>query len=422
MSKFLRAALAVAFLVSTAAVAQAQTVAMSGQYGERSGLVVPIPINILEGQPPGNKVQCGPDAGVFQIARCPKGHKNSMTPGGGALGYTMPRTGVKVEGAGVRIINGGLNVGDPFTIPGVAFKVLARHRYTPVIENASVHQLDTTLTAALPRTNRVVNPPPLTRRMSAMNWSNPNGGQTGRANADTGFTLPSVGVGAVQLNYTAGPNEFGGTMAALLDGDGRLYLKGFIFGSAAGSPATRPWAGTNGLGDGIQGNLNERNGAGWNYTIMNGQQAGVVKNNVGLAPECPGPFTLTPGCGLVTDFSGTVIGGVPPATSTKFMFPWTTGTAFALKLSSPGGFPNNELLTGMGYDTTSMTGGGGTVRNVGLVAGSYTRRTSPGATGPVTRPGTQMIGIDLQFTPEPGTTVALLGGLGLLGFLARRRS
>jgi hypothetical protein len=71
----------------------------------------------------------------------------------------------------------------------------------------------------------------------------------------------------------------------------------------------------------------------------------------------------------------------------------------------------------MGYDTVS--GSGATqVRNIGMVAGSYTLRNSAGGV----QSGHQMIGVDMQFTPEPTATAALIGGIGLLGFLARRRA
>jgi len=73
----------------------------------------------------------------------------------------------------------------------------------------------------------------------------------------------------------------------------------------------------------------------------------------------------------------------------------------------------------MGYDSTVMTTGGAVQRNIGLVAGSYSKRTSQGGTS--LEMNTQVAGVDLKFTPEPGATIALLSGLGLLGALGVRR-
>ena len=69
--------------------------------------------------------------------------------------------------------------------------------------------------------------------------------------------------------------------------------------------------------------------------------------------------------------------------------------------------------------TTGLSVGGGPQRNVGLVAGSYTVRTTPGS-GEINI-NQQMIGINLRFAPEPESTLALLSGLALLGVLGARR-
>ncbi len=409
MSMLLRAAVTLSFLLSTAGVAQAQ-VAMSGEYGESSGRIVNIPLN-----PP--RALCTNAA----TARC---HQGSIDFGGGpsADQLSEPASGVGVDGAGVVIMPGGLAVGDQFTIPPLVFRQEPAGvvQFTPVIGSPAIVQLNTTLTAAMPATARVTSPQSGTRIFRANAWNQPGNGQTGRVAANT---VPISGatqtVHEITLTYTAGANAFGGTMANLLDGDGSLFLTGVALMSSIGNPATRPWVGTNMLSDGIAGNLQTRNGAGWGYTRMGAQSAGVIRNNAGLSAPCTQDNPPAPaGCGLVTDFVGTTIGTIPSATSTKFMHAYTTGTVSVSFTGTVGGFGANQILTGMGYDTVS---GAGTtaVRNIGMVAGSYTLRNSTGAPN---RSGQQVIGVDMQFTPEPTATAALLGGIGLLGFLARRRA
>lgn len=403
MSNLLRAAVALSFLFSTAGVAQAQ-VAMSGEYGESSGRIVNIPLN-----PP--RAICS----NVQDARC---HQGQIDRGFGAPevdALSEPSSGVSVNG-GV-IMDGGLAVGDTFTIPPLVFQQdpnVSGANFTPVINNVAIVQLNTTLTAAMPATARETNPQSGTRIFRANAWSQPGNGMTGRVAASTTpISINTQTTHAITMTYSAGPNAFGGTMANLLDGDGVLFLTGVAIGSPM-NPATSPWIGTNMLSDGIAGNLQTRNGAGWGYTRMGAQSAGVIRNQGGISPPCTQENPPAPaGCGLVTDFTGTTIAPIPGATSTKFMYAYTTGTVSVLFTGTQGGFPADQLLTGMGYDTTS-----GGVRNIGMVAGSFTLRNS--AAGAAS--GHQMIGVNMTFTPEPTATAALIGGIGLLGFLARRRA
>ena len=76
----------------------------------------------------------------------------------------------------------------------------------------------------------------------------------------------------------------------------------------------------------------------------------------------------------------------------------------------------------MGFDTIGKSVMGAPQRNVGLVAGSYSIRTAFPPAGPDIQISPQILGLNLKFTPEPGATMALVSGLGLLGFLARRRA
>jgi hypothetical protein len=209
-------------------------------------------------------------------------------------------------------------------------------------------------------------------------------------------------------------------MASLLDGQTLLWIKSAQFDAfypTAYTPvlATQPVGNTT-----VQ--LNSRAGMGWDYAVAGAQVAGgifgltgtsIVLCNAGILPVSPAgcnvPPATFPGSGAVP------LGSLAAATSIKHVFPWTTGTVTNV-VHAVRGAPRTftETITGMGYDTTAMTVG---VRNVGLVAGSYTGRISD--TG--TELAGQMSGINLRFTPEPGATVALFAGIGLLGLAAARR-
>jgi hypothetical protein len=236
-----------------------------------------------------------------------------------------------------------------------------------------------------------------------------------------------IGLETVAVNYAnpGNPTGFGGTMGVLLDGGGRLYLAGpNIDGIFPASLA--PIVGTNPVGDTVAG-FAIRNAAGWDYTVTGSQMAGQFKA-FPSAPSVPAPAcAVTPppspaGCNEINGFdtNGFFVAPLPGATSTKHMFAWTTGTVSIVRTALRNGIVQTDTVTGRGYDTVGVTPTNGTQpqRNVGLVAGSYTVRTDG---QPVTQLNTQLVGLDLKFTPEPGATVALISGLGMLGALAARR-
>ncbi|MFK7897729.1 MAG: hypothetical protein AB8G23_17975 [Myxococcota bacterium] len=408
----LRLVLVLAAALSSPAEAQAQTVAMSGEYGESSGRVVNLPLN-----PP--FLPCA----QAQNARCHAGQLSFV--GGTSVTddpLAEPSSGVGVPGAGVRVIDGGLGVGDAFTVPTGAFKQDAGLQFTPIVNQTRIHQLNTTFTYSMPAAARAVNPPAATRIFQPNAWNAPGNGQTGRGAASTTpISTATQTEHEITVRYKSGLNAFGGTMAALRDGEGRLFLAEppFLGTGSTYNTETRPWVGTNQLGDGIPNNPNTRIGAGWGYTRMHALAPSVIKNLAGVAPPCTAATPPAPaGCGLVTDFTGFTIGIIPGATTTQHLFAWTTGTVEVLLAETIGGFAANQLLTAMGYDTTSMTLSGGTVRNIGMVAGSFTKRTSSG----FTRSGAQIVGLDMRFTPEPAATAALVIGVGGLALLMKGRA
>ncbi len=421
MSKFLRAVMVITTIALGASVSHAQVVAMAGQYSEANGIIVDIPQN-----PP--KVACT-QAGD---ARC---IERSQAFFGGAPNVLLSYPIHGNVGAGiVSAADATPNVGDAFTIPGLFFQQNLGLQVGQVIGNV-VRQLNTTLIAAMPGTNRIVNPPATTRQFAARVFSPANvaahGQNNGLTTLDPNYAYrqavvtshtASIGQEVMLMNYGGG--GFTGTMATLLDGTGLLYLGGPALGGAF-PPSLLPVVGTNPIGGPTPG-LVDRNGMGWDYTIMGMQDPGIIKA-FPSAPSVPGPDCLTGvfppspvGCNLVLVPTFTTMGFqvavLGSAMSTKHVFPWTTGTVSVMLNATRGTVVRTETLSAMGYDTVTLGG----ERNVGLVAGSFTFRTDG---VPQTQINTQMVGASLKFTPEPGATVALISGLGLLGaFAARRRS
>ena len=414
-------------MVLGSSTAQAQYVSMSGEYHEANGRVVNIPFN----QP---SVICGATIDTPPLvadARCVGARQTIYqppVPGApfGPLKYVAPQTGVpNVNGT----IPGGLAVGDQFTIPTEWFKQTPATMPTPfpvagpVVDNAVIW-ISTAFTARLPAAARLVSPPASTRVMHAQGTGaipGQPGRPTGVPAVITAAMVPPVGSSDTGLmTYTEGPNKFGGTMATLLDGTSRLFIK------SAGFDAFFPSAYTPVLATQPVGNasvfLAERNGMGWDYVVSGGQASGAIfgLSGTGIVPCAAGIAPATPaGCNqppaTVPGLGAIPLGPLPAATSLKHLFPWTTGTVTNV-VHAVRGAPQTftTTLTAMGYDTTTATPG---VRNVGLVAGSYAARIA----GTGAELNTQIIGMNLSFTPEPGAAVALFAGIGLLSVMAARR-
>jgi hypothetical protein len=467
-------ALAVACLA--AATAQAQYVSMSGEYTEANGPIVNIPVN----QP----LQLCKVAGTgfdpnINDARCRGADDSRGIPG---ITYQQPVSGVPVRDPAQPTVVGGLGVGEEFKIPPFFFSQQppsgpAIIQGGPVI-GAAVDWISSAYYAQMPNVARGLRPnlaangtvtPNLDNTRVFKAWpAGPIPGQTGRELEPTAMTTGgatqvvhamnntgSADIGT--MTYTEGPNRFGGTMALLLDGFSDLTVRAFGVFDGYFPTAVRPVVAMQRAGEYASGgatNYNTRNGVGWEVPILGGQgiapAIGLV-NTVGtracdfgiLPPQPVGcnepvqlPILLATTLGKTVDPTTNPNGLtryaansayfklldtiIPPATSTKYVFPFTTGTVAIVVNANRGsnGGTFVETLTGMGYDTVTTAGN---VRNVGLVAGSYTNRTSDGNTVL----NSQILGMNLQFTeipvPEPGSTVALIAGVGLLAAAARRR-
>jgi hypothetical protein len=484
MSRIVTISSALACAVLFTANANAQTVGMAGEYIEGNGIIVNIPQN-----PP--LVACDPAA-----ARC-VGKRDlttgqlvtSMTTAGGTTTVAPPLSGTGtsvvpfirngpsfgVYGAQFIDAPNGLATDGTFTVPPLAFQQRLGKQVGQVL-NSTVRQLDTTFTAAMPGTNRNTHngvnwkeytvtaaggrgafistnttfvPNADTRVMKARTFSAGNvaahGQNNGLSTMDPNYMYRAAtntvvndtyAADVVSVSYENAGGAFGGTMTILLDGTGRLYLAAAGLDANFSPPSApnglAPIIGTNPVGDTIPG-FNDRNGAGFGYTVVGRQLAGKFKAYGVAVPAINPAAASSPNaqgvpCGatafnstcnlIAVDFDDAAIGQtVAPlagATSTKFMFPWTAGTVSIVRTGPRLGVIRQLTQTGMGYDSTT-TGGN---RNVGLVAGSYTKRIDGNGTENI---NSQMAGADITFTPEPGATVALISGLGLLGALAARR-
>jgi len=408
-----------------ASVAQAQAVRMSGEYHSSNGALIDLPFN-----PP--TVACSTAA---NDARC---HRHQQVSSGSPQPPILnkPQTGVTGSAtaltAGAGTNRPGLQVGGAVTLPTHLMSQMAGPQFRQFQDTAAVYG-ESNFTFQLPGGARAKNPPAQTRQLAARSFSlgNPtahgqNNGLTTadssyvhRAGVDTTVTRVS-GLGQLTIRYSGG-NGFGGTMAALLDGTGHLFVAGPSI-DAIFPTSQQPVVGRVPIGSGPS-MLRTENGAGWDYTVMRTQPAGLFKGFPSapsvIATPCPATPPPTPGCNVVSGFdtNGFSVAPLPGATTTKHLFAWTTGTISIVKTDIRGIFTITATVTAMGYDTIGVSSMGGPQRNLGLVAGSYAIRND----GLTSQLNVQMIGVDLAFVPEPGATGALTSGLGLLGVLGGRR-
>lgn len=413
---FLVAAAVAALLVLGATSAHSQT-NLSGSWFERSGAGTTIPIKTV--------IPCyevvGPCAKVTAIT---------------GMVTARPASGI----TGQTTIPGAKNVvGASLTVPPGLFTLPASPRFIQVPLNATVRQLNTSISFYGPGTNRFKNTYAGTRKLAAGQWA--LSGQAARASANSSWlittanntTAPTPTTHDVTVNYTAGGNAFGGTMLMLLNSQptagsgGRLFLDGLFALGMSTWVATLPLQRTVIPPTNIpQTGNGQPAGAGWG-TFWDGGQApggaygGAANNGPCIVALPPNPSD----CELYTTIAG--IGGppifpFPPATSKIYGFAWTTGTVKMTNID-PNGNGQTTTLSARGRDTTVIGGPSSTVKRVlTLVAGGYRRRNSPGTPDPVTfSTGTSALQLELTPVPEPGTALAILGGAGVLGLVATRR-
>jgi hypothetical protein len=257
--------------------------------------------------------------------------------------------------------------------------------------------------------------PPATGTPSGNGHNNgkPGGAFAARQAADTTHLDTVMGPGAgherIELRYRSGPNAFGGTMAMLLDGGGRLLVCCPISGMMPAS--LKPTAATQPLGDNAPG-FRIRNAGGWDLTAPGIQNAGKVKaffagfnpanaftpmGDPRIAPACTHPTQPLPaGCNEINGFDtfmagpfttmlGLPVGGtlalLPKATSVKHHVRAHDGYGLdrARRLAPAAGWPLQRHADGHGLRHRSASR-----RSVGFCATSVSWRvpTRSGRTAP----------------------------------------
>jgi len=434
-----RLALMLAVAIWLPATATSQVSLVDGDWYILSGSTVKLPVL-------GPNTFCTPPGvgGCVNLKTALTGH--STTPNG-AQNNTGP--GVAVIPAGGGVPGADTNV-SAYMVPGGSVRVRPNVfnigntlRFTPVPNGFALRQLNTTIMFRGPATdvNEGLKPPfevtvpASTRLLNANNWLRPGNGMQGRVAATTtpvfigqtyttfgaGFGFPTTGTFAtstlpINIQYRNGNNgnAFGGTMMLLLSGNGTLWLNGALFGNAAsggGEVPLRP------LGD--TESRPRAFGNGWGLQFPGDQPAGHIRAGMGFNPPCTNSVPPLPaGCDLVTNVGFRVATSVlAPAESSQNAFAWTTGTVIAKDTGTQGGAPATETLSARGNDTTSITTGGGARRNLSLVAAGFGRRVAPPSPLGI---GLSFGTVSMSFVPEAGSSFALLGGIALLGVLARR--
>lgn len=269
----------------------------------------------------------------------------------------------------------------------------------------TANHLNTALfTPAMPVTGQRVGIASQTRLMQANAWM--GAGQTLRTAANfnhTNFTGPVV---SRQVSYTGGTNAFGGTMGMFIKGGGKVYVKADLVTVVPGIEML-----TSPLGGG-PGNT-QHMGRGYLTSQHRLGNSAKIFASYNILTPCTVALPPTPsGCDLVTGLAVT-LAVIPGATTVNIGFPWTTGHVSAYARGTQGGQPQTTTLTAVGSDTLANG-----IRTIQMVAGGVALRTPVGG-GSVGR--TAHLEMVTILVPEPGSTMALLGGLGLIGGLYSMR-
>lgn len=246
-----------------------------------------------------------------------------------------------------------------------------------------------------------------TRLMQPNAWSGP--GQPSRANA--GFNLSWFDNGPIGLtrkvNYTPGPNRFGGTMAMFLSGQGSIF-------EFARSASHQQDVIELPIGDGQPRVLPV--GRGYSTTQIRTGTGAKRFDLYEFGPACTDIRPPTPyGCRQFVNLENEVT-PPPPLVGETIGFPWTTGHVSVLvHFETTLGVSFRSTLSAEGSD--QIVGG---VRTIQLVAGGVAYRDRPGPSSTPRR--SAFIDVVTIRLPEPGANVGLVVALGAIAALRRLTS
>lgn len=399
------AALAAVTVAGTASAQQ--QLQMTGQWFSNRGPLVDIPQN------------GGP---VFHVGT--PGDPCEVTTG--CLNNFKPADG-GVPGSGVATVT--TNPGGPATIriaPGVFNQNKQLTPSTNLVQVApTVVQLQTNFEAFIPATEVGPGTPGDSpdRILRANAWTN----QTGRLGPAFAFCpgpVQSTGGGGFEMvgfvtnctnsNASTGPgaydgivqysgngaNNFGGTMAMLLDNGG------FVTVVVATTPQGQPLIAHQPIGAPGDTGMLRSQVTGGGYALFNTAYLQPGNGNIGFMTNA----TLN----KITTVGPSVPGVIPDDVNFNWGFPLTTGRVSVMDVETIVGNPGTTTLTAQGTDSRDAAG----VGNITLVAGGLSHRMVANNDTPA------MNILNMTFTPEPGPTLMLATSLlaigGLYTFLRRR--
>jgi hypothetical protein len=401
-------------LVATATSAQ-NTYLMTGKAGSSTGVNINLPAS--------GSTPC-PSIINFE-GRIPVTGPHPVTPPitstvtyGGALRMFTPANPLGcIPGSGT-VTTTGAGTGGAFTFPAGFFSqpLPGTVRAVPVPNVPRILQLATSIqftgpqavpfqpvnpTMGLPTTAQTGGPPATAtsftnlanfRQFRAGAWTS----QTGRAGASFTWCAGNPGCTTVGqatalggpgiVKYTAGGNQFGGTMGLVLTtgpNTSSLAITGVV-------PVLTGEVGLNVLG-GMGSRAAGRGYAAYQTTQL---QMGPIY----------AMYTLTSGVNMLIGMvSGGQLGSLPAGTNRNWGFAFTTGTVLVRETGTAQGNPLNFTLTVMGSDT--VTSGGN--RNLQLVAGHMAKSTVQGNNA-------TPVHTVIRLLPEPGAPVQVLAAVGAL--------